>query len=61
MKWEIKYHNEKLQDEVLKLPPGILTRYFHCTDRMVEFGPDSGMPHTQAMSMGLFEIAVEIS
>ncbi len=39
MKWEIKYHDEKLQAEVLGLPPGILVRYFHCTDRMVEFDP----------------------
>ena len=37
MKWEIKYHDEKLQSDVLALPSGILARYFHCTDRMVEF------------------------
>jgi len=24
MKWEIKYHDEKLQADVLTLPPGIL-------------------------------------
>jgi phage-related protein len=36
MDWEIKYHAEKLQAEVLALPPGILARYFHCTDRMLE-------------------------
>ena len=54
MKWEIKYHDEKLQADVLALPPGILARYFHCTDRMLMFGPASGMPHTRAMSMGLF-------
>jgi hypothetical protein len=29
MKWGIKYHDEKLQAEVLALPPGILARYFH--------------------------------
>ena len=49
----------KLQADVLALPPGILARYFHCTDRMVEFGPDLGMPHTQAMSMGLFELRLK--
>jgi phage-related protein len=59
MKWEIKYHDEKLQAEVLALPPGILARYFHCTDRMLEFGPDLGMPHTRAMSMGLFELRLK--
>jgi hypothetical protein len=28
MKWEIKYHNEKLQADVLALPPGISARNF---------------------------------
>ena len=59
IKWEIKYHDEKLQADVLALPPGILARYFHCTDRIVEFGPDLGMPHTRAMSLGLFELRLK--
>lgn len=59
MDWEIKYHDEKLQTEVLALPPGILARYLHCTDRMLEFGPDLGMPHTRAMSAGLFELRLK--
>jgi hypothetical protein len=28
-KWDIKYHDEKLQADVLALPPGILARFFH--------------------------------
>lgn len=59
MKWDIKYHDEKLQADVLALPPGILARYFHCTDRMMEFGPDLGMPHTRAMNSGLFELRLK--
>ena len=59
MKWEIKYHDEKLQADVLALPQGILARYFHCTDRMLEFDPDLGMPHTRVMSMGLFELRLK--
>jgi hypothetical protein len=59
MRWETKYHDEKLQAEVLALPPGILARYFHCKDRMLEFGPDLGMPHTRAMSAGLFELRLK--
>ena len=42
MDWDIKYHDEELQAEVLALPAGILARYFHCTDRMLKFGPDLG-------------------
>ena len=30
MKWKIKYHGEKLQADVLALPPGMSARYFHC-------------------------------
>jgi hypothetical protein len=35
VKWRILYHDEKLQADVLALPPGILARYFHCTDRKI--------------------------
>ncbi len=59
MNWEIKYHDERLQEEVFTLPAGILARYFRCTDRMEEFGPDLGMPHTRAMSAGLFELRLK--
>ncbi len=59
LEWNIKYHNEKLQVEILALPPGLLARYFHCTDRMLKFGPDLGMPHTRAMHGGLFELRLK--
>jgi len=59
MKWDIRYHDEKLQAQVLALPAGILARYIHCTDRMVTFGPELGMPHTRAMSGGLFELRLK--
>jgi phage-related protein len=59
MAWEIKYHDKKLQDAVLSLPPGLLARYLHLTDRMVEYGPDLGMPHTRAMGSGLFELRLK--
>lgn len=59
MKWEIRYFDEKLQAAVLTLPPGLLARYIHCTDRMIEFGPDLGMPHTRAMREGLFELRLK--
>ena len=61
MKWEIKYHDDQLQSDVLALPPGILARYFQCTDRMLEFGPNLGMPHTRAMSLWLFELRLKSS
>ncbi|MBI2769949.1 MAG: type II toxin-antitoxin system RelE/ParE family toxin [Burkholderiales bacterium] len=59
MIWEIKYHDEKLQEAVLALPAGLLARYLHLTDRMTEYGPDLGMPHTRAMGAGLFEVRLK--
>ena len=59
MYWEIEYHDQKLQAEVMALPGGILARYLHCTDRMLEFGPDLGLPHTRAMGTGLFELRLK--
>ncbi len=37
----------------------MLAKYFHCTDRMLEYGPDLGMPHTRAMRSGLFELRLK--
>lgn len=59
MGWGIQYYDERLQAAVLALPPGLLARYFHLTDRMVEYGPDLGMPHTKAMGAGLFELRLK--
>lgn len=59
MTWEIDYHDEKVQEDVLALPAGLLARYFHLTDRMIEYGPDLGMPHTRAMGSGLFELRLK--
>ncbi len=59
MTWDIKYHDDKLQQDILEMPSGILARYFHCTDRMQIFGPDLGMPHTRAMGSGLFELRLK--
>jgi phage-related protein len=59
MNWRIKYHDEKLQADVLSLPKGLLARYLQCTERMEEFGPNLGMPHTKAMGTGLFELRLK--
>jgi phage-related protein len=59
MGWDIGYYDGKLQDAVLSLPAGMLARYLHLTDRMVQYGPDLGMPHTRAMGSGLFEIRLK--
>jgi hypothetical protein len=54
MKWRILYYNRNLELEILNLPDGLLARYFHLTDLMIEFGSNLGLPHTKAIDKGLF-------
>ncbi len=41
------------------LPAGMSAKYFHLTDLILEFWADLGMPHTKAMSDGLFALRVK--
>ena len=59
MAWSIRYHTESVESFVLGLPDGLLARYLRLTDMMLEFGANLGMPHTRAMSNGLFELRVK--
>lgn len=59
MEWQIIYYNENIEQEILNLPDGLLARYFHLTDLMIEFGSNLGLPHTKAIDKGLFELRVK--
>lgn len=59
MSWSIHYQNEAVESFVRELPAGLLARYLRLTDMMLEFGANLGMPHTQSMSNGLFELRVK--
>ncbi len=59
MEWQIIYYNERLESEILDLPEGLLARYLHLTDLMLEFGSNLGLPHTKAIDNGLFELRVK--
>ena len=59
MGWTITYYSESVQEEILALPAGLLARYLRYSDRMEVYGPDLGMPHTRAMSEGLFELRLK--
>jgi phage-related protein len=43
----------------MAFPAGIQARYIHLTQRMRAFGPDLGLPHSRAMSQGLFELRLK--
>ena len=59
MDWKIEYYSETVQHEILALPGGLLARYIHLTDRMIDFGPNLGMPHTRSMDKSLFELRIK--
>ncbi len=59
MRWEIKYYSQKLENEILKLPSGLLARYLRLTDLLTEFGSNLGLPHTKKIEKELFELRVK--
>ena len=56
MDWEILYYDEDVQETINGWPVGSLAFYARVTERMIIFGPNLGMPFTQSMGKGLFEI-----
>jgi hypothetical protein len=56
MDWGIVYYSDDLQQALLEFPVGLQARYIHLTERMLEFGPNLGMPHTRPLGKGLFEM-----
>ncbi len=56
MSWKITFYSEKVEQETLALPPGILANFLRITELIEEFGPDLGRPHTAPLGKGLFEI-----
>ncbi|MCD4708984.1 MAG: type II toxin-antitoxin system RelE/ParE family toxin [Candidatus Sabulitectum sp.] len=59
MRWQIKYYNQRLEEEILKLPAGLLARYLRLSDLLLEFGSNIGLPHTKKIEKGLFELRVK--
>lgn len=59
MEWSIEYYSPKVEEDILNLPDGLLSRYLRLTELMTEFGANLGMPHTQAIANGLFELRIK--
>ncbi|NOQ22009.1 MAG: type II toxin-antitoxin system RelE/ParE family toxin [Candidatus Aegiribacteria sp.] len=59
MRWQIKYYNQRLEEEILKLPAGLLARYLRLSDLLIEFGSNLGLPHTKKIETGLFELRLK--
>ncbi len=59
MHWAIEYASIEVEQFILNMPPGLAAKYLHLADLMLEFGANLGMPHTRAMSDGLFELRIK--
>ena len=56
MSWKITFYNEKVEEQTLRFPAGILAHLVHILELIEEFGPNLGKPYTAPMGKGLFEI-----
>ncbi len=56
MAWKVTFYSEKVENQTLALPAGILANLLHILELVEEFGPSIGRPHTAPLGKGLFEI-----
>ena len=59
MSYSIIYYSQEVQDDIMTLPATLQARYIGLTNRMLEFGPHLGLPHTDAFGGGLFELRLK--
>jgi len=57
--YSIIYYSDQVQEDVLALPDTLQARYIGLTARMIEHGPNLGLPHTDALGGGLFELRLK--
>lgn len=56
MAFEIDFYSEKVKIQIASLPKTLLARFIALADRMEQYGPNLGAPHTRSMGGGLFEM-----
>jgi len=59
MGFNITYYSQEVQDEIVSLPVTLQARDIALTNRMLEYGPHLGLPHTDAFGGGLFELRLK--
>ncbi|NCX50812.1 MAG: type II toxin-antitoxin system RelE/ParE family toxin [Burkholderiaceae bacterium] len=59
MRYFIVYYSQEVQEEIMNLPVTLQARFIGLTDRMMEHGPNLGLPHTDAFGGGLFELRLK--
>jgi phage-related protein len=59
MAYTITYYSREVQEDIMNLPVTLQARYIGLTQRMLEYGPNLGLPHTDAFGGGLFELRIK--
>lgn len=59
MPFVIDFYNERVKSHVASLPKTLLARFIALSDRMEQYGPDLGEPHTLSVGGGLFEMRLK--
>lgn len=53
------YYSQEVQEKIMNLPVTLQARYIGLTNRMMERGPNLGLPHTDSFGGGLFELRLK--
>jgi phage-related protein len=56
MPYEVEYFNAGVRSRIERWPVGVLADYMRIVALLMEFGPDLGMPHSEAIGGGLFAL-----
>ena len=59
MAYTITYYSREVQEDIMNLPVTLQARYIGLTQRMLVYGPNLGLPHTDAFGGGLFELRLK--
>ena len=59
MAYSIVYYSQDVQEDIMNLPITLRARYVGLTERMIEYAPNLGLPHTDAFGGGLFELRLK--
>jgi phage-related protein len=57
--YSIIYFSQEVQEDIMNLPVTLQARYIGLTERMIKYGPNLGLPHTDAFGGGLFELRLK--
>lgn len=56
MKWKITFYSDKIENQTLSFPSGILANFLHIVEMIEELGPNLGKPYVGTIGSGLYEI-----